>query len=214
MVAHLSWLLEFSELLGCEGIARPAARVLASARVGRCAQLLASVNQLVTRVRRTPLLDRRLRGVGCVHSTTETLRGPVARASGRDDDVRKEDPAYAALGFAPVLEQGGDARSRLWVRLAELEQSVRLLDRAGESLPESPQLPADFSGSAEVQLEAPRGRAALRVDVRDGAVVSAALDTPSSVHLELVSGLCADQELSDALVAVSSLDLSLWEVDR
>jgi Ni,Fe-hydrogenase III large subunit/Ni,Fe-hydrogenase III component G len=80
--------------------------------------------------------------------------GVAARASGIDADFRRDHPhdAYARYPFEVPVEEGGDVRARLMVRAREVEQSLRILYAAMESLPDSPliadwpaQLPAHAS---------------------------------------------------------------------
>jgi Ni,Fe-hydrogenase III large subunit len=52
---------------------------------------------------------------------------------------------------------------------------------------------------------------ALELDA--GQVVQAVLRSPSEHNVALVSELAQGCELSDALVAIASLDLSPWEMD-
>jgi Ni,Fe-hydrogenase III large subunit len=63
--------------------------------------------------------------------------GYVGRASGRAFDARKA-PGYSPydrLEFdVPVLEEG-DVNARVWVRIREVEQSVRLIDQIARILP-------------------------------------------------------------------------------
>lgn len=64
-----------------------------------------------------------------------------------------------------------------------------------------------------VEIESPRGRAALELAVDGRRVSRAALTTPSPGAHELIERVALDAELADALVAVASLDISPWEVD-
>lgn len=68
--------------------------------------------------------------------------GLAARASGLDEDLRRDHPhdAYACLRFEVPIEEGGDVRARLMVRAREVEQSLSILKQALESLPDSPLL--------------------------------------------------------------------------
>jgi Ni,Fe-hydrogenase III large subunit len=77
--------------------------------------------------------------------------GYVGRASGRDFDARKAlaYPPYDELTFhVPVLDDG-DVNARVWIRIREVEQSVRLIAQMLDRLP-SGAIRADIqpSGSA------------------------------------------------------------------
>ncbi len=66
--------------------------------------------------------------------------GYVGRASGRDFDARRT-PGYApydVLAFEiPVLAEG-DVNARVWIRIKEIEQSLRLVEQLLDALPEGP----------------------------------------------------------------------------
>ena len=66
--------------------------------------------------------------------------GLAARASGIDEDLRRDHPhdAYDSLRFEVPVEEGGDVRARLMVRAREVEQSLAILQQALSSLPDSP----------------------------------------------------------------------------
>lgn len=90
--------------------------------------------------------------------------GPTARASGVGTDVRADFPyaAYRELGYGPaVTREAGDIWARLEVRVEETFESVRLIRRALDEMPEGPvfvepgAIPPGREGIALV--EAPRG---------------------------------------------------------
>jgi Ni,Fe-hydrogenase III large subunit/Ni,Fe-hydrogenase III component G len=66
--------------------------------------------------------------------------GLAARASGLDEDLRRDHPddAYGSLRFEVPVESGGDVRARVMVRAREVEQSLGLVEQALAGLPDSP----------------------------------------------------------------------------
>ena len=217
--SHLNWLAGLGYLLGDVQLAQAATAlqlaVLRAPHASALVGLRPRAASLARLVRRQPLLARRLRGVGCLTAqVAATLRGPTARAMGIGRDLRADDPAYRALGFAPVLHQGGDALARLELRLAEIEQSLDLVAAAGTIGPVESVVDMPAEGDGTASIETPRGGATLRLSARGGDVHRVVLDTPSAAHADLVPAVAAGRELADALVAVASLDLSPWEIDR
>jgi len=111
-------------------------------------------------------LISRLGGVGIL-GYEDALRlgvvGPVARASGVNNDVRKRAPyaAYANLNFDVVLQQDGDVLSRAKVRLYEILESTKLLQQALVAMPTGdvvlPNRTLIPEGEAVSRTEAPRG---------------------------------------------------------
>jgi Ni,Fe-hydrogenase III large subunit len=66
--------------------------------------------------------------------------GYVGRASGRAFDARRQlgYAPYHSLAFdVPVLDEG-DVNARVWVRIREVEQSLRLIDQIIQNLPAGP----------------------------------------------------------------------------
>ena len=63
--------------------------------------------------------------------------GYVGRASGRDFDARRT-PGYAPydqLSFDVPVLRDGDVNARVWIRIREVEQSLKLIDQILERLP-------------------------------------------------------------------------------
>ncbi|HTV12042.1 MAG TPA: NADH-quinone oxidoreductase subunit C [Acidimicrobiales bacterium] len=122
----------------------------------------------------------RLRGTGVITAEVAAERGalgPVARASGSDEDLRTYRP-YAAYGLVQVPEHryrdGGDALSRQLVRLEELSGSFRLCLLVLEELAEGPvEGPwagdvAPGEGISWGWAEAPQGELLYMVEVEGG----------------------------------------------
>ena len=221
--SHLNWLVALGYLLGFAWMEQHGARLYhALAGAASASEVMAlepAVERFLSRVRRAPLLERRLRGIGTVKvAADDGARGPVARASGIGWDARTADSWYTRRGFEPVVAEGGDALARLRVRMEEISQSLSLLKAvvdAGCPLDEAAPAAAPIkSGSGEATVETPRGAATLAIVVEDGMIHEARLDTPTTAHLKLIDQVVLHQELADALVGVTSLDLSPWEASR
>lgn len=107
-----------------------------------------------------------LKGVGVLPNDAARelgVVGPVARASGINNDVRKASPyaAYDRLNFNVVLKTDGDVLSRALVRLGEILESMSILQQALGSLPQGEVALAHKSavpeGETIARSEAPRG---------------------------------------------------------
>jgi Ni,Fe-hydrogenase III large subunit len=219
--SHLGWLSGFAHLNGLEPVRREAARL--ELRLRRLpvdhlehehvsGDLLEAADRLARGIDRTPLLSRRLYGVGVLEARDTEMGGPVARAAGRREDLRLESADYEALGFEPVLAEGSDALSRMRVRLAELQQSLYLARDALRRATGSGLAPAydAASGSGSAAVETPRGPATLWISIEGGEVVEAELIVPAQAALALAESVAEGRELGDALVGVASLDISPW----
>jgi Ni,Fe-hydrogenase III large subunit len=212
--SHLNWLAGYAHLLGYAWLEDRAARLLQALLRAPDAEeidrLRVEVRKLARRVERTPLLRRKLRGIGALRSGDVEALGPVARGAGRRTDARAEEGIYGALGFEPAVQEGGDSFSRLLVRLEETGQSLDLVREAGAFSNPSLDLHGFPFGVGAATVETPRGAATLRVTLEGGEVTGCELDAPSTKHLELAGLVAEGEELGDALVGVASLDISPW----
>ena len=68
--------------------------------------------------------------------STAVAAGPVARASGVTRDLRKDEPylSYRDFDFQVCCAQAGDCFARYLVRMAEMEESLKIV-RAGDREP-------------------------------------------------------------------------------
>jgi Ni,Fe-hydrogenase III large subunit len=217
-IAHLAWLSATLSLLGLESHARSARRLaIAVGRAGAdVTELRRGARSLARDVLRTPLLRRRLRGIGVV--PTDALKligaGPVWRAAGSAEDARLEWPAYRAQAWSPATRDGNDALARLQVRLDELAASLDLVAAVGTANAGSRQAATEATGVGHAVVETPRGRAELTIEVEDGRILKVLLSTPSERHATVALDAATGLELPDALVTLASFDISPWELDR
>ncbi len=66
------------------------------------------------------------------------MTGPILRATGIDFDLRKKFPycGYENFEFDTITEQDGDAYSRYIVRIAEMYESLRIIEQCLENMPD------------------------------------------------------------------------------
>ncbi len=111
-------------------------------------------------------LMKRLSGVGILKKAdVESLDavGPVARASGVDRDVRRDDPyaAYGEVEFKVITVNNEDVYGRTLVRVGELMESYSIVRQVINNLPDGPisvKVPRKIpAGEALSRYEAPRG---------------------------------------------------------
>ena len=121
------------------------------------ARILADFTQIVEIAASNGFVLDRLHGTGTLSSQTARemqVVGVAARASGIDEDARRDHPfaAYAALPPRVVVYREGDVWARLMVRVEEANEATRLILSALEALP---------SGSLAVRLDSlPEGEGA------------------------------------------------------
>jgi len=92
---------------------------------------------------RNRIFQDRTKGIG-VLTTQEAINrcvtGPVGRASGVSRDLRRDEPylAYGDFDFKVCCAKAGDCFSRYLVRMAEIRESLKIIQQAVDNLPPGP----------------------------------------------------------------------------
>jgi len=94
-------------------------------------------------VMKNRIFVERTKGVGVLtkeDAIAGSASGPVARASGVERDLRRDEPylAYNDLDFDVCCAQGGDCYARFQVRMMEMLESLKIIEQAVENLPSGP----------------------------------------------------------------------------
>ncbi len=149
--------------------------------------------------------------------------GPVLRASGVQYDVRRADPygIYDRFDFEIPVRSNGDCYDRYMVRIAEMRQSVRIVEQAVRDLPEGelkaklPRLFRPARASAYARTESPKGELGFYV-VADGKVEPYRMHirAPSFINLTALGPLLIGHRVADVVVILGSIDIVMGEVDR
>jgi NADH-quinone oxidoreductase subunit D len=151
------------------------------------------------------------------------VSGPVLRASGVKWDIRKALPYanYSAFEFDIPTGQNGDTYDRYLVRMAEMRQSLRIIQQAVDGIPEGP-IMAKVSkvikppvGEIYHSIEAPKGELGYFI-VSDGSTqpYRVRVRPPSFVNLQALDLMCRGQLVADVIAVIGTLDIVLGEVDR
>jgi len=145
--------------------------------------------------------------------------GFVGRASGRTFDARRARPyaPYDRLDFeVPVLTQG-DVHARLWIRVLEVEQSLRLIEQSLARLPAGPisaSLPTPLGGEGAALVEGFRGDVFvwLRVDAT-GRIGRCHLRDPSWFQWPLLEAAIEGNIIADFPLCNKSFNCAYSGVD-
>jgi len=151
------------------------------------------------------------------------VTGPVLRASGVKWDLRKAQPyaAYKEFEFEIPTGENGDTYDRYLVRMAEMRQSLRIIQQAIDGIPEGP-IMAKVSkvmkppvGEIYHSIEAPKGELGYFI-VSDGSTqpYRVRVRPPSFVNLQALDLMCRGQLVADVIAVIGTLDIVLGEVDR
>lgn len=167
----------------------------------------------------------RSKGIGILSkedALTYGTVGPLARASGIDEDIRETFPyaAYADLGFKKVVQDTCDVQARVIVRALEMLESVRLIEEALKNMPAGPIRPEQVplmipAGEATARSEAPRGEVFYYVK-SDGSDTPARVKirTPSFMNIPSIKAMVKGQYLADMPLIQASIDPCCSCTDR
>ncbi len=176
------------------------------------------------------IFRNRVSGVGILtrdQCLSYGVTGPTLRGSGVPYDVRKAEPygVYPRFEFEVPTRPEGDVLARYLVRIAEMRQSVRIIEQALDQLPAGAILNPDSIG-VKKRLKLPVGTQYYAVESARGhygiVIVSeggaepyrAKFRTPSYPNLAVLSEMMPGTFVADAVAVLGSVDLVMPEVDR
>ena len=172
------------------------------------------------------ILHARARGIGVLSpemAINSSISGPVLRATGVPWDLRKADPycGYENYEFDIPVGERGDCFDRFLVRMAEVKQSLRILEQVYRTMPDGPWL-ADVPlharpepGEVYARVESPRGELGFYL-VSDGGPAPYRFHCrpPSLINLTALKEMSVGGTLADAIVTLGSIDIVVGEIDR
>ena len=151
------------------------------------------------------------------------VSGPNLRASGVPFDVRKAHPysIYPELEFEVITQSGGDSNARYLQRIAEVKQSIHLIDQIIDKMPHGPvqaQVPGIIRpkpGRAYAAIESPRGLYSVYA-ISDGGPTPYRfrMRDPSFVSLQAIPKLMPGRLIADTMAVMASFDPVMGGVDK
>ena len=156
------------------------------------------------------------------------VSGPSLRASGVDYDLRKTEPysIYDKFDFDVPIGRGemgsvGDCWDRYWVRVKEMEESIKILRQALKSIPDGdvheaiPKKIRPNKGEVYSRYESARGDVGfyLRSDGKN-IPTRVKMRSPAYCNLSVLNEVSSGWMISDVITILGSLDIVLGEIDR
>ena len=151
------------------------------------------------------------------------VSGPNLRASGVALDMRKAHPypPYDQLEFEVITQQSGDTYARYLQRVAEIKQSIHLIDQIVDQMPHGPvqaQVPGIIRprpGRAYAAVESPRGLYSVYA-ISDGGPnpYRFRMRDPSFISLQVMPKLMPGHLIADTMAIMASLDPIMGGVDK
>ena len=169
-------------------------------------------------------LIKRLSGVGRLSKAdVEALDavGPVARASGVDRDVRRDDPyaAYGEVEFKVITVDNEDVYGRTLVRVGELMESYSIVRQVINNLPDGPiavKVPRKIpAGEAFSRYEAPRGEDVHYVKANGSDKPERVkLRAPTLANIKPMLKMLENYNLADLPIIIAAIDPCFSCTDR
>jgi len=156
------------------------------------------------------------------------VSGPSLRGSGVSYDLRKDEPysVYEKFDFEVPVGKGlmgtvGDCWDRYWVRMREIEESIKILRQAIAQLPDGdvhevrPKKVRPPKGNIYSRYESARGDVGFYI-MSDGKNIPYRLKmrSPAFCNLSVFSEISEGWMISDVITILGSLDIVLGEIDR
>lgn len=174
------------------------------------------------------ILMARTQGVGVLKpelAINAGITGPMLRASGVNYDLRKVDRygIYERFEFRVPLGDHGDVYDRYMVRVLEMRESLKILQKALADIPGGPIVDPKYkvrnfkpkAGEAYGRIESPKGELGFYI-ISDGgpSPYRYRVRPPSLINLTVLEDMCVGLSIADAVVILGSVDIVLGEVDR
>jgi len=156
------------------------------------------------------------------------VTGPSLRGSGVDYDLRKTEPysIYDKFDFNVPIGKGdmgtvGDCWDRYWIRVREMEESIKIIRQALDGLPDGdvhevlPKKIRPKKGEFYSRYESARGDVGFYIR-SDGKNIPTRLKmrSPAFCNLSVLNEVAAGWMISDVITVLGSLDIVLGEIDR
>jgi NADH-quinone oxidoreductase subunit D len=172
------------------------------------------------------IFTARTRGLGVLSAKDAIslgVSGPNLRASGVALDIRKAHPypPYEQLEFDVITQESGDTYARYLQRVAEIKQSIHLIDQIVDRMPHGPvqaQVPGIIRprpGRAYAAVESPRGLYSVYA-ISDGGPnpYRFRMRDPSFITLQVMPKLMPGHLIADTMAIMASLDPIMGGVDK
>ena len=172
------------------------------------------------------IFKERTKGIGYMSRETAIaygITGPSGRGSNLACDIRKIAPysAYDKVQFNEILMTEGDTFARYQVRVAEMWESMKIIEQLVDNIPEG-----DYTAKMKPIIKLPVGEYFKRVETARGElavyIVSDGNKTPYRIkfrspnfsNLFVMNGLVAGHKIADLIAISGSLDLVIPDIDR
>ena len=191
-------------------------------------ELRENIQEFHTLVSGSEIFQSRTIGVGKLEKEDVInwgLSGPLARASGVNMDIRKQEPysVYDHFDFDIPMREEGDVYARYAVRLDEMFESLKIVEQACEKIPEGDII--HKKGKKIMMLKPPAGEIYSRAEASKGEIGTYVVSDgtkephrvkirrPSFVNVSILQKSLVGESIQNLVAIFGSLDVVLGEVD-
>lgn len=172
------------------------------------------------------IFQNRTKGIGKLtleEAINYGVTGPAGRASGFKCDIRRKFPysAYPYVNFNEITFTEGDSLARYQVRMAEMWESMKIIEQLIDNIPEGPhtakmkaviKLPA---GEYYQRVETSRGEFGIYV-ISDGNKTPYRIKfrSPNMCNLSVLDHISRKGKIADLVAIGASFDFVIPDIDR
>jgi NADH-quinone oxidoreductase subunit C/D len=152
------------------------------------------------------------------------VSGPMLRGSGVKYDLRRADPysIYDRFDFDIPVGTNGDIYDRMYVRIKEIRESIKILKQALKDIPSG----ETMAGKKAYSFKVPKGDVYAHIEAPRGEfgwyIVSDNNTTPYRYHvrpgdfvnLATMEQMCVGHKIGDLVGVLGSVDIIMGSVDR
>jgi NADH-quinone oxidoreductase subunit D len=172
------------------------------------------------------IFQKRTKGIGLLtreQAISYGATGPVARGSNFASDIRKRHPysAYDRVDFEEILFTEGDNFARYKVRIAEMWESMKIIEQLIDNIPEG-----DYKTATKAVIKLPKGEYYQRVETARGELGVYVNSTgtknpyrlkfrsPGFSNLSLLNDITVGGKIGDLVATMATIDIVVPDIDR
>jgi NADH-quinone oxidoreductase subunit D/NADH-quinone oxidoreductase subunit C/D len=172
------------------------------------------------------IFQNRTKGIGKLSiedAINYGITGPAARGSGYSCDIRKKSPysAYPYVKFKEILLEDGDTLSRYKVRIAEMWESMNIIEQLIDNIPEGP-----YAAKMKAVVKLPVGEYYQRVETSRGELGVYIISngnkspyrmkfrSPNFCNLTVLDHVSRGVKIADLVAIGASFDFVIPDIDR
>ena len=172
------------------------------------------------------IFQKRTKGIGILsreQAISYGATGPVARGSNFASDIRKRHPysAYDRVDFKEVLLTEGDNLARYKVRIAEMWESMNIIEQLIDNIPEG-----DYKTATKAVIKLPKGEFYQRVETARGELgvyinstgtknpYRLKFRSPGFSNLSLLNDITVGGKIGDLVATMATIDIVVPDIDR